>query len=153
MGWGVIDVSGSRLMHVAHGVIVSNADEGLGLRLFALHREVERVILELKPVSIAVEQAFVHRDPSAALKLGHARAVALLAAAQAGLEIAEYTPNHIKKSVVGVGHAAKDQVLAMVRRLLPACGVDTPDAADALAAAIAHAHLSGSRARILAALA
>jgi crossover junction endodeoxyribonuclease RuvC len=153
MGWGVIDVSGSRLMHVAHGVIVSNAEEGLGLRLFALHREVERVIFELKPASIAVEQAFVHRDPSAALKLGHARAVALLAAAQAGLEIAEYTPNHIKKSVVGVGHAAKDQVLAMVRRLLPACGVDTSDAADALAAAIAHAHLSGSRARILAALA
>ena len=153
MGWGVIDVSGSRLMHVAHGVIVSSSEDGLGVRLFALHREVERVIAELKPASIAVEQAFVHRDPSAALKLGHARAIALLAAAQAGLEIAEYTPNHIKKSVVGVGHAAKEQVLAMVRRLLPACGVEEADAADALAAAIAHAHLSGSRARILAALA
>jgi crossover junction endodeoxyribonuclease RuvC len=153
MGWGVIDVSGSRLMHVAHGVIVSSSEDGLGIRLFTLHREVERVIAELKPAAIAVEQAFVHRDPSAALKLGHARAIALLAAAQAGLEIAEYTPNHIKKSVVGVGHAAKEQVQAMVRRLLPACGVEAADAADALAAAIAHAHLSGNRARILAALA
>jgi crossover junction endodeoxyribonuclease RuvC len=153
MGWGVIDVSGSRLNHVAHGVIVSSAEDGLGLRLFALHRQLERVIGEWKPRAIAVEQAFVHRDPSAALKLGHARAIALLAAAQAGLDIAEYTPNHIKKSVVGVGHAAKEQVQAMVRRLLPACGVEAADAADALAAAIAHAHLSSSRARMLAALA
>ena len=96
-----------------------------------------------------MEQAFVAKDPSAALKLGHARAVALLAAAQAGLEIAEYSPNHIKKSVVGAGHAGKDQVQFMVKRLLPACGVTQADAADALAAAIAHAHLSGTRARIV----
>ncbi len=87
-----------------------------------------------------------HKDPSAALKLGHARAVALLAAAQAGLEIAEYSPNHIKKSVVGAGHAGKEQVQSMVNRLLPACGVEAGDAADALAAAIAHAHLAGTRA-------
>jgi crossover junction endodeoxyribonuclease RuvC len=98
---------------------------------------------------MAVEQAFVAKDPSAALKIGHARAVALLAAAQAGMEIAEYSPNHIKKSVVGAGHAGKDQVQFMVKRLLPACGVTQADAADALAAAIAHAHLSGTRARIL----
>jgi crossover junction endodeoxyribonuclease RuvC len=153
MGWGVIDVAGTRLTHVAHGVIESDAEDALGARLYFLHRELERVIAELRPGAIAVEQAFVHRDPSAALKLGHARAVALLAAAQAGLEIAEYTPNHIKKSVVGVGHAAKEQVQAMVRRLLPACRVDAQDAADALAAAIAHAHLSSVRARIQAALA
>jgi crossover junction endodeoxyribonuclease RuvC len=153
MGWGVIDVAGTRLTHVAHGVIASDADDALGARLYFLHRELERVIAEWKPRAIAVEQAFVHRDPSAALKLGHARAIALLAAAQAGLEIAEYTPNHIKKSVVGVGHAAKEQVQAMVRRLLPACRVDATDAADALAAAIAHAHLSSVRARIEAALA
>jgi len=99
-----------------------------------------------------VEQAFVARDPSAALKLGHARAVALLAAAQAGLEIAEYSPNHIKKCVVGAGHAGKEQVQFMVKRLLPACGVRQADAADALAAAIAHAHLSGSRAKLMAAM-
>ena len=152
MGWGVIAVSGSRLTHVAHGVIATRAADGLGPRLMALHRELENVIAELRPAAIAVEQAFVHKDPSAALKLGHARAIALLAAAQAGLEIAEYTPNHIKKCDVGAGHAGKEQVAAMVRRLLPASRVDQADAADALACAIAHAHLSGTRARIAAAV-
>ena len=153
MGWGVIDFSGTKLSHVAHGVIATRPSDELAFRLLALHGEVARIIAELRPGAIAVEQAFVHKDPSAALKLGHARAVALLAAAQAGLDIAEYAPNHIKKSVVGVGHAGKEQVLAMVRRLLPACGVESPDAADALACAIAHAHLAGTRARIMAALA
>ena len=153
MGWGVIEVSGTRLSHVAHGVIATRAADGLGLRLLKLHGEVARIIAEFEPGAIAVEQAFVHKDPSAALKLGHARAVALLAAAQAGLEIAEYAPNHIKKSVVGAGHADKVQIQMMVRRLLPACGVEAGDAADALAAAIAHAHLAGTRARIMAALA
>jgi crossover junction endodeoxyribonuclease RuvC len=153
MGWGAIDVSGSRLNHVAHGVIATRPSEGLGPRLLAIHQALTAVILEWRPVAIAVEQAFVHKDPSAAMKIGHARAVALLAAAQAGLEIAEYTPNHIKKSVVGVGHAGKEQVQAMVKRLLPACRVEQADAADALAAAIAHAHLAGTRARLLAALA
>jgi len=151
MGWGVIEVSGSRLTHVAHGVIATRPALGLGHRLMALHRELGAVIARLAPAAIAVEQAFVHKDPSAALKLGHARAIALLAGAEAGLEIAEYTPNHIKKCVVGAGHAGKEQVLFMVRRLLPACGVDQADAADALAAAIAHAHLSTTRARIMAA--
>ncbi len=153
MGWGVIAVSGTRLSHVAHGVIVTRPADGLGLRLLMLHGEVARIIAAFEPGAIAVEQAFVHKDPSAALKLGHARAVALLAAAQAGLEIAEYAPNHIKKSVVGAGHADKRQIQTMVRRLLPACGVEAGDAADALAAAITHAHLAGTRARIMAALA
>jgi crossover junction endodeoxyribonuclease RuvC len=132
-------------------VIGTVATEGLGPRLMVLHRALEGVIAQWRPASIAVEQAFVHKDPSAALKLGHARAVALLAAAQAGLEIAEYTPNHIKKSVVGAGHAGKEQVQAMVRRLLPQCAVSQADAADALACAIAHAHLSSTTARIRAA--
>ena len=149
MGWGVIDVAGSRLTHVGHGVIATKPALGLGLRLMALHRELAAVIAQHRPASIAVEQAFVARDPQAALKIGHARAVALLAAAQAGLEIAEYAPNHIKKSVVGVGHAGKEQVAFMVKRLLPACGVTQADAADALACAIAHAHLSTTRARIM----
>lgn len=153
MGWGVIDCAGTRLSHVAHGVIVTRAADAMGIRLLALHEEVSRIIAELNPGAIAVEQAFVFKDPLAALKLGHARAVAILAAAQAGLDIAEYAPNHIKKSVVGVGHAGKEQVQAMVKRLLPACGVDQADAADALAAAIAHASLAGTRAKILAALA
>ena len=147
MGWGVIEVSGSRLCHIAHGVIATKAASGLGLRLMTLHRELTLVIQNHAPAAIAVEQAFVARDPQAALKLGHARAVALLAAAQAGLEIAEYSPNLVKKCVVGAGHAGKEQVQFMVKRLLPACGVTQADAADALAAAIAHAHLSTTRAR------
>lgn len=149
MGWGVIDVAGSRLAHVAHGVIATKPSIGLGARLMALHQELAAVIALHMPASIAVEQAFVARDPQAALKIGHARAVALLAAAQAGLDIAEYAPNHIKKCVVGAGHAGKEQVQFMVKRLLPACGVTQADAADALAAAIAHAHLSTTRARMV----
>jgi crossover junction endodeoxyribonuclease RuvC len=152
MGWGVLALEGTRLCHIAHGVIATRPAIGLGARLMALHAELTSVIAAHRPMAIAVEQAFVARDPSAALKLGHARAVALLAAAQAGLEIAEYSPNHIKKSVVGAGHADKEQVLFMVKRLLPACGVTQTDAADALAAAIAHAHLSGTRARLMGAL-
>jgi crossover junction endodeoxyribonuclease RuvC len=152
MGWGVIAVTGSRLEHIAHGVIVTRIADGLGGRLLALHTTLVEVIAAQRPVAIAVEQAFVAKDPSAALKIGHARAVALLAAAQAGLEIAEYAPNHIKKSVVGVGHAQKEQVQAMVRRLLPTSRVEQADAADALACAIAHAHLAGTRARMMAAV-
>ena len=151
MGWGVLALEGTRLSHIAHGVIATLPPMGLGERLMILHRELSAVVARLSPHALAVEQAFVARDPSAALKLGHARAVALLAGAQAGLEIAEYSPNQIKKCVVGAGHAGKEQVQFMVRRLLPACRVTEADAADALAAAIAHAHLAGTRARIMAA--
>jgi crossover junction endodeoxyribonuclease RuvC len=150
MGWGVIAVEGSRLSHVAHGVIATKPAAGLGVRLMQLHAALVEVIAAHGPNAISVEQAFVARDPQAALKIGHARAVALLAAAQAGLEIAEYAPNHIKKCVVGAGHAGKEQVQFMVKRLLPACGVTQADAADALAAAIAHAH-SAPHARTVAA--
>jgi crossover junction endodeoxyribonuclease RuvC len=152
MGWGVVTLEGTRLSHIAHGVIATKTAMGLGLRLLSLHRALGTVIADHRPMAMAVEQAFVAKDPSAALKIGHARAVALLAAAEAGLEIAEYAPNHIKKAVVGAGHAGKDQVQFMVRRLLPTCGVKEADAADALAAAIAHAHLSGTRARVMASL-
>jgi len=152
MGWGIVEMTGTRLTHVAHGVLTSDSKAELGPRLRTLHEALCEVIAALKPGAIAVEQAFVHKDPSAALKLGHARAVALLAAAQAQLDIAEYAPNRIKKCVVGTGHAGKEQVLAMVRRLLPSANVEATDAADALACAIAHAHLSSTRARIAAAL-
>ena len=152
MGWGVVALDGTRLSHIAHGVIATRTASGLGARLLTLYRELTLVIASHQPMAMAVELAFVARDPSAALKLGHARAVALLAAAEAGLEIAEYSPNHIKKAVVGAGHAGKDQVQFMVKRLLPTCGVKQPDAADALAAAITHAHLSGTRAKIWASL-
>ena len=151
MGWGMIALEGTRLCHIEHGVIATRSGTGLGQRLIILHRELAAVVARLSPHALSVEQAFVARDPSAALKLGHARAVALLAGAQAGLEIAEYSPNQIKKCVVGAGHASKEQVQFMVRRLLPACRVVQADAADALAAAIAHAHLAGTRARIMAA--
>lgn len=153
MGWGMIDVAGTKLSHVAHGVLTSDAKTDLGTRLMALHSALCEVIAELRPAAIAVEQAFVHKDPSAALKLGHARAIALLAAAQAGLDIAEYAPNHIKKCVVGAGHADKTQIQMMVKRLLPTARVEQADAADALAAAIAHAHYASTRAKIMAALA
>ncbi|HUO02185.1 MAG TPA: crossover junction endodeoxyribonuclease RuvC [Rhizomicrobium sp.] len=151
MGWGMIALEGTRLCHIEHGTIATRSGTELGQRLMILHRELSAVMARLAPHALAVEQAFVARDPSAALKIGHARAVALLAGAEAGLEIAEYSPNQIKKCVVGAGHAGKEQVQFMVRRLLPTSRVAQADAADALAAAIAHAHLAGTRARIMAA--
>ena len=153
MGWGAIEMTGSRLTHVAHGVLATDAKSGLALRLLALHDALADIIREFTPHCIALEQAFVHKDPSAALKLGQARAMALLVAARAGLDVAEYAPNHVKKCVVGVGHAGKEQVQTMVRHLLPTARVESADAADALALAIAHAHLAGTRARLAAALA
>ncbi|MBV9571041.1 MAG: crossover junction endodeoxyribonuclease RuvC [Alphaproteobacteria bacterium] len=153
MGWGIIDVSGTRLTHVAHGVLRSDAKAELPQRLLYLHQAIAEVIERLRPAALAIEQAFVAKDASAALKLGQARAVVLLVAARKGLAIAEYAPNHIKKSVVGAGHAEKAQVQAMIRHLLPTAQVESADAADALACAIAHAHFSGTRAKILAALA
>jgi crossover junction endodeoxyribonuclease RuvC len=152
-GWGIIDSDCARLTHVANGVIVTKSVQPLGERLATLYREITRRLTEFSPQAVAVEQAFVAKDPLAALKLGHARAIALLAAAEAGLPIAEYAPNHIKKSIVGVGHADKAQVQAMVRRLLPRADFHAADAADALACAIAHAHQSATGFRIVAALA
>lgn len=152
MGWGMIALEGTRLSHIEHGVIATRPGMALGLRLQQLHRELSLVIERLAPQALAVEQAFVARDPQAALKLGHARAIALLAGAEAGLEIAEYSPNQIKKCVVGAGHAGKEQIQFMVKRLLPTCRVGQADAADALAAAIAHAHLAGTKAKLLAQL-
>jgi crossover junction endodeoxyribonuclease RuvC len=152
MGWGAIEIAGTRLIYVAHGVLTTNPDDGLAARLLSLHDALLDVLARVEPQALAIEQAFVHKDPSAAMKLGQARAVAMLAGARAGLHVAEYTPNVVKKCVVGVGHAGKEQVQAMVRRLLPTARVESADAADALALAIAHAHLSATQARIAAAL-
>ena len=152
-GWGVIESDGVRLAHIANGVIATKASQPLGERLAVLHRGISTLLNEYSPHCVAVEQAFVAKDPLAALKLGHARAIALLSAAEAGLTISEYAPNHIKKSITGAGHADKMQVQAMVRRLLPRARFEAADAADALACAIAHAHLSATGARIAAALA
>ena len=142
-GWGVIVVDGPRLRHVANGVIHSSADKSprdLAARLSVLFRGLCAVIAEHAPDAAAVEQTFVNKDASGTLKLGQARGIALLAPAEAGLAVGEYAPNAVKKTVVGVGHAGKEQVQHMVRVQLPGVAFAGPDAADALAIAICHAH-------------
>ncbi len=145
-GWGVVETDGNRLRHIAHGTATSRARDDLASRLRQLHEALTEIVRLYAPHEAAVEHTFVNKDPAGALKLGQARAVALLVPAQAGLPVAEYAPNQIKKSVVGAGHAEKDQVLHMVKVLLPMCGDPAPDEADALAAAITHAHFSQARA-------
>lgn len=139
-GWGVIDVSGPSLTHVDHGIITSNDKDSLPTRLNSLYTQLTDVIHRLAPHEAAVEEIFVNKNPMSALKLGVARGIALLAPAQAGLVVAEYAPNKIKKSVVGTGHADKDQIALMINHLLPKSGGVKKDAADALAVAICHAH-------------
>ena len=139
-GWGVIDADGSRLSFVACGTINSTASRPLAERLVELHDGLRAVIDEWEPVEAAVEETFVNKNPTSTLKLGLARGVVLLTPALFNLRVAEYPANLVKKSVVGAGHAAKEQVQMMVRVLLPASSAGTPDAADALAVAICHAH-------------
>ncbi len=139
-GWGVIDSTGSRLTYVADGVVAADPLAPLAQRLAQLHDGLVAVISRHHPEGAAVEESFVNRNASSSLKLGLARAIALLVPAQAGLPVAEYSAKLVKKSVVGVGGAGKDQVEAMVRRLLPGCLPSGADAADALAVAICHAH-------------
>ena len=123
----------------------------LAARLLSLHVQLSGVVAEFAPDLAAIEQTFVNRDGAGTLKLGQARGVALLVPAQAGIPIGEYAPNRIKKTVVGVGHADKAQVLHMVRLHLPGCAPAGPDAADALAIAICHAHHQGGASRLRAA--
>ena len=139
-GWGVIEAVGSRLSHVANGTVTSNAADELSARLRQIFDGVQDVIARFAPDAAAVEETFVNKNPTSTLKLGQVRGVVLLAPALAGLSVAEYTPNHIKKSVVGAGHADKAQIHHMVKVLLPAVTITGPDAADALAVAICHAH-------------
>ena len=151
MGWGVIAVDGPRLKHVANGIIHSDQGE-LGVRLVTLYRGLCAVIARHEPQAAAVEQTFVNKDAVGTLKLGQARGIALLAPAEAGIPIGEYAPNAVKKTVVGVGHAAKEQVQHMVRLQLPGVEFAGADAADALAIAICHSrHLQGRSLRIKAA--
>lgn len=154
-GWGVVDVAVGRLVHVANGVVTSDARAPLSERLNQIYRGVTGVIGEFAPEAAAVEETFVNRNPASTLKLGQARGAVLVAAAGAGLPVAEYAPNRIKKSVVGAGHASKAQIRAMIGILLPGCAADNDDAADALAVAVCHAHYletegrwSGSHARV-----
>lgn len=144
-GWGVLDWTGTRLAFVACGTITSDETQGLAARLVTLYEGIVDVLRRYEPAVAAVEQTFVNKDPVATLKLGQARAMALFAPAQHGLPVHEYAPNLVKKSVVGTGHAAKDQVAAMVQILLPKADLAGQDSADALAVAICHAHHAGAR--------
>lgn len=146
-GWGVVICEGSRLSHVAHGVIRAPEAGPLAGRLLCLFEALAAVIAAHRPDEAAVEEVFVNMNPASTLKLGQARAASLIAPAQAGLPVAEYATRLVKKAVVGAGSAEKDQVGFMVRRLLPGVGETCADSADALAVAIAHAHLRGAALR------
>lgn len=146
LGWGVIDVCGNRLSHVANG-ICHTSGTGLAERLCQLHSALSDVLVQFQPTTAAVEQTFVNTNGAATLKLGQARGVAMLVPAQAGLDVGEYAPNTVKKCVVGVGHADKRQIAHMVRLQLPGVELTGPDAADALAIAICHAFHARSAAR------
>lgn len=143
-GWGVVDSAGSRLSFVAAGTILPDDKLPLAQRLCLIHDGLVEVLGEFSPDEAAVEATFVNRDAAATLKLGQARGVAMLVPARAGLAVAEYAPNAVKKTVVGAGHAEKRQIRVMVAMLLPRAVFDSDDSADALAVAICHAHHRGA---------
>lgn len=147
-GWGLIEAAGGRLSWIADGAISTRAGTPLPERLAEIHRALCELLLAWRPAEAAVEHTYVNRNPAAALKLGQARGVVLLAPALAGVPVAEYQAMEVKRAVVGSGHAAKEQVQEMVRRLLPGARLSRADAADALAIAICHAHHRESRAAI-----
>ncbi len=139
-GWGIIDAEGSRLIFIAAGAVHTDAKEALARRLVAIHDGLKEVIDAHQPDEAAVEETFVNKNPTSTLKLGLARGVVLLTPALYKMPVAEYPANLVKKSIVGTGHAEKAQMAMMVQRLLPMARIDGPDAADALAIAICHAH-------------
>ena len=138
-GWGIIDFDGFRLKHIAHGTVVSKPSDEIADRLSQIFKNLSDIIEEHSPNEVGIEQVFVNSNPASSLKLGMARGVAVCVPSIMGLKVSEYTPNKIKKTVVGSGHATKDQVSIMVQKLLN-CGPVKLDAADALAIAICHAH-------------
>lgn len=146
-GWGVIRAEGNRIAHVAHGTVKTPASAAMAERLMALNDGLMAVIAQHGATEAAVEEVFVNANPQSTLKLGQARGVVLLSAARAGLPVEEYATRLVKKALTGTGAAEKAQVQAMVERLLPGVKVVGADAADALAIAIAHAHLGASRGR------
>ncbi len=151
-GWGVIEAEGPRLRYVACGTILPPETAPMGARLAALHHGLMAVLEAHRPDEAAVEETFVNMNPSSTLKLGQARGVVLLAPALMGLDVAEYAPTLVKKSVVGAGRAEKAQIRMMISILLPQATPETEDAADALAIAVTHAHHRGAAARARAAL-
>ncbi len=151
LGWGVIEAQGSRLRHVANGILHSEGTD-LAQRLLSLHGQLTDILHQHAPDTAAVEHTFVNKDGAGTLKLGQARAIALLVPAQFGLAVGEYAPNAVKKTVVGVGHAQKGQVEHMVAMQLPGVKIAGPDAADALAVAICHAYQGAASTRLAAAV-
>jgi crossover junction endodeoxyribonuclease RuvC len=139
-GFGIIEVDGNRLRHVADGVIGTDGDSSVAERLRVLDAALTQLLRDYTPDFAAVEETYVNRNATATLKLGYARGVALLAPARAGVPVAEYGAKTVKRAVVGTGNAEKSQVALMVRRLLPGATIKRADAADALAVAICHAH-------------
>lgn len=144
-GWGVIEQVNNALSYVASGVIKSGTDLPMAQRLWTIDNELDKVIALYKPETSAIEETFINKSGASSLKLGMARGVAFLAPARAGLDVGEYSANHIKKSVVGAGHADKKQIQMMVKVLLPKADFKSADAADALAIAICHAHNYGMK--------
>ncbi|MBV8824283.1 MAG: crossover junction endodeoxyribonuclease RuvC [Bradyrhizobiaceae bacterium] len=139
-GWGVVEVDGNRLSFVACGSLATDDKATLAMRLVTIHDGLVRVVADFAPHEAAAEATFVNRDASATLKLGQARGVALLVPAKAGVPVAEYAPNLVKKTIVGAGHGDKAQIRMMIGVLLPKAAPESEDAADALAVAVTHAH-------------
>jgi crossover junction endodeoxyribonuclease RuvC len=147
-GWGLIQAEGNRLSHIANGQLKTDTAAPLPERLADLSRQLEALIAEIGPEAAAVEEVFVNKNPQSTLKLGQARGAILATASRSGIPVAEYAARLVKKAVVGNGNAEKVQVHAMVSRLLPGAKIAGPDAADALAVAITHAHHLASARRI-----
>jgi crossover junction endodeoxyribonuclease RuvC len=139
-GWGVVGCEGNRLGYIACGSVTTDDKASLAERLVTIYASLSRIVEEFRPDEAAVEATFVNRDAVATLKLGQARGIALLVPAQAGLRVAEYAPNLVKKTIVGAGHGDKRQIRMMVGVLLPRATPQSDDAADALAIAVTHAH-------------
>ena len=139
-GWGLIETLGNRLTFVACGSVDTSERDTLAARLVVIHDGLARIVEEFRPDEAAVEQTFVNKDATATLKLGQARGIAMLIPARAGLPVAEYAPNLVKKTIVGSGHGEKVQIRMMIGVLLPKSDPRTDDAADALAIAVCHAH-------------
>ncbi|HEX4761652.1 MAG TPA: crossover junction endodeoxyribonuclease RuvC [Sphingomicrobium sp.] len=147
-GWGLIEADGNRLKHLANGQLKTRTEAPLPQRLASLADQLDVLIAEHRPETAAVEEVFVNANPQSTLKLGQARGVMIMVAARGGLEVGEYAARLVKKAVVGTGNAEKAQVHAMVSRLLPGAKIAGPDAADALAVAITHAHHIATQKRI-----
>jgi crossover junction endodeoxyribonuclease RuvC len=147
-GWGLIEAQGNRLAHIVNGQIRTDSAAALPRRLSALGDQLEALLADHRPDVAAVEEVFVNKNPQSTLKLGQARGVVIMIAARAGIDVGEYAARLVKKAVVGVGNAEKAQVHAMVSRLLPGVKIAGPDAADALAVAITHAHHLATARRI-----